>query len=75
MYHGKILLPTEYPFRPPDVLFLTPNGRYEVDTKVRGLSYPDLSHLYRISRGVVAASMGHPHGTARRSGSHDIQGG
>lgn len=36
MYHGKILLPTEYPFRPPDVLFLTPNGRYEVNTKVRG---------------------------------------
>lgn len=34
MYHGKILLPTEYPFRPPDVMFLTPNGRWEVNTKV-----------------------------------------
>ena len=34
LYHGKILLPTEYPFRPPDVLFLTPNGRWEVNQKV-----------------------------------------
>lgn len=34
-FHGRIILPTEYPFRPPHVQFLTPNGRWETDTKVR----------------------------------------
>lgn len=34
MYHGKILLPTDYPFRPPDLVFLTPSGRWEVNNKV-----------------------------------------
>ncbi|WFD41733.1 E2 ubiquitin-conjugating enzyme [Malassezia psittaci] len=34
MYHGKIILPTEYPFKPPDVMFLTPNGRWEVNRKI-----------------------------------------
>lgn len=38
LYHGKVLLPTDYPFRPPHLVFLTPNGRWKVDTKV-GLSY------------------------------------
>jgi ubiquitin-protein ligase len=23
IYHGKILLPLEYPFKPPDIIFLT----------------------------------------------------
>lgn len=35
MFHGKILLPTEYPFRPPDVVFLTPNGRWKTNMKVQ----------------------------------------
>lgn len=34
-YHGHIILPSEYPFRPPHVQFATPNGRWEIDTKVR----------------------------------------
>ncbi|WFD30140.1 E2 ubiquitin-conjugating enzyme [Malassezia sp. CBS 17886] len=34
MYHGKILLPTEYPFRPPHVVFLTPNGRWDIHCKI-----------------------------------------
>ncbi|KAG2173909.1 hypothetical protein INT44_000022, partial [Umbelopsis vinacea] len=33
-YHGRILLPNEYPFRPPEVLFLTPNGRFELNKKI-----------------------------------------
>ncbi|WFD33708.1 E2 ubiquitin-conjugating enzyme [Malassezia cuniculi] len=33
-YHGRIILPTEYPFRPPDIQFLTPNGRWATDTKI-----------------------------------------
>lgn len=35
IYHGRIMLPPEYPFRPPDVMFLTPNGRWELNKKVQ----------------------------------------
>lgn len=34
LYHGKMTLPSEYPFKAPHVIFLTPNGRWSVDTKV-----------------------------------------
>ena len=34
MYHGRILLPAEYPFKPPNIIFLTPSGRFETNTKV-----------------------------------------
>eukprot|EP01129_Flabellula_baltica_P017699 TRINITY_DN98_c0_g1_i2.p1 TRINITY_DN98_c0_g1~~TRINITY_DN98_c0_g1_i2.p1 ORF type:complete len:285 (+),score=67.91 TRINITY_DN98_c0_g1_i2:198-1052(+) len=34
IYHGRILLPAEYPLKPPDVIFLTPNGRFEVNKKI-----------------------------------------
>ena len=34
VYHGRILLPPEYPFKPPNIVFLTPSGRFEVGTKI-----------------------------------------
>lgn len=34
IYHFRILLPAEYPFRPPSVMMLTPSGRFELNTKV-----------------------------------------
>lgn len=34
VYHGRILLPTEYPFKPPNIIFLTPNGRFQVGKKI-----------------------------------------
>lgn len=34
VYHGKILLPPEYPFKPPNIVFLTPSGRFETNVKV-----------------------------------------
>ena len=34
VYHGRILLPAEYPFKPPNIIFLTPSGRFETNTKV-----------------------------------------
>ncbi|KAL7515558.1 hypothetical protein ACHAXN_013441 [Cyclotella atomus] len=34
VYHGRILLPSEYPFKPPNIVFLTPSGRFETNTKV-----------------------------------------
>lgn len=34
IYHGKILLPAEYPFKPPNIMFTTPTGRFETNTKL-----------------------------------------
>ncbi|KAL3508157.1 hypothetical protein ACH5RR_033539 [Cinchona calisaya] len=34
IYHGRIQLPSEYPFKPPSFMLLTPNGRFEVQTKI-----------------------------------------
>ncbi|KXS14613.1 UBC-like protein [Gonapodya prolifera JEL478] len=34
IYHGRILLPAEYPFKPPSIIFLTPNGRFRVNEKI-----------------------------------------
>ena len=34
VYHGKIILPPDYPFKPPNIVFLTPNGRFQVGTKI-----------------------------------------
>lgn len=31
---GRILLPTEYPMKPPSIILLTPNGRFEVGKKI-----------------------------------------
>ncbi len=33
-YHGKIILPPDYPFKPPNIVFLTPTGRFQVNTKI-----------------------------------------
>jgi ubiquitin-conjugating enzyme E2 J1 len=34
IYHGRILLPPDYPYKPPHIIFLTPNGRFETHTKI-----------------------------------------
>lgn len=34
IYHGRIQLPPEYPFKPPAFMLLTPNGRFETQTKI-----------------------------------------
>ncbi|XP_068663325.1 ubiquitin-conjugating enzyme E2 32-like [Aristolochia californica] len=34
IYHGRIQLPAEYPFKPPSFMLLTPNGRFETQTKI-----------------------------------------
>lgn len=33
-YHGRIMFPPDYPFKPPNISFLTPNGRFEVNKKI-----------------------------------------
>lgn len=34
LYAGKILFPPEYPFKAPDFMMLTVNGRFDVNTKI-----------------------------------------
>jgi hypothetical protein len=34
IFHGRILLPPEYPFKPPSFLMLSPTGRFETHTKI-----------------------------------------
>lgn len=34
LYHGRIVLPPEYPMKPPSIILLTPNGRFEIQKKI-----------------------------------------
>ncbi|KAL4447621.1 hypothetical protein ABPG75_004840 [Micractinium tetrahymenae] len=34
IYHGRILMPPEYPFKPPAFVMLTPSGRFETGVKI-----------------------------------------
>lgn len=34
IYHGRIVLPPEYPMKPPSIILLTPNGRFETNKKI-----------------------------------------
>ena len=34
IYHGRIILPPAYPMKPPNVIFTTPNGRFETHKKI-----------------------------------------
>jgi len=33
-YHGKLVLPSEYPFKPPDLVMLNKSGRFDVGSKI-----------------------------------------
>ena len=34
MYQGKVKFPDDYPFKPPSIYMLTPNGRFETDRRL-----------------------------------------
>mgnify|MGYP002260101597 CR=1 FL=1 len=43
-YHGKLVFPKDFPFKPPRIFMTTPNGRFKVNTRsvlqnVYGLPY------------------------------------
>ncbi|RKO89828.1 ubiquitin-conjugating enzyme/RWD-like protein [Blyttiomyces helicus] len=33
-YHGKVIFPSEYPFKPPSIKMITPNGRFQTDYRL-----------------------------------------
>ena len=41
MYYGRLVFPPNFPFGPPKILFLTPNGRFKVNGRM-GFSLSDL---------------------------------
>ena len=34
VYHGKVVFPSEYPYKPPAISMLTPNGRFATSTRL-----------------------------------------
>ena len=34
VYHGKLVFPKEYPMKPPDVIMITPSGRFQPNRKL-----------------------------------------
>jgi ubiquitin-conjugating enzyme E2 J2 len=34
VYHGKLVFPPDYPFKPPGILFVTPSGRFKPGSKI-----------------------------------------
>lgn len=34
VYHGKLVFPGEYPFKPPSIYMITPNGRFKCNTRL-----------------------------------------
>ena len=34
VYHGKVVFPPQYPFKPPSILMFTPSGRFAVNTRL-----------------------------------------
>ncbi|EDO38458.1 predicted protein [Nematostella vectensis] len=32
-YHGKLVFPRDFPFKPPSIYMITPNGRFKVNTR------------------------------------------
>uniref|UniRef100_A0A061SA00 Ubiquitin-conjugating enzyme E2 J2 n=1 Tax=Tetraselmis sp. GSL018 TaxID=582737 RepID=A0A061SA00_9CHLO len=34
VYHGKLVFPPAYPYKPPSIKMLTPNGRFAIDTRL-----------------------------------------
>jgi hypothetical protein len=34
VYHGRLVFPPTYPFKPPSIAMLTPNGRFAINTKL-----------------------------------------
>jgi ubiquitin-conjugating enzyme E2 J2 len=33
-YHGKLVFPADFPFRPPSIYMITPSGRFQTDTRL-----------------------------------------
>ncbi|GFZ49574.1 hypothetical protein JCM24511_07694 [Saitozyma sp. JCM 24511] len=53
LYHFRILLPPSYPMSAPDIILLTPNGRFELGKKANMYRW-----AYILPRRIMAACLG-----------------
>lgn len=58
-YHGRLLMPADYPFKPPTIMMLTPNGRFEVRRPTRDVLWRAHARASpcRVRRGAHVARM------------------
>ncbi|KAL7540211.1 hypothetical protein ACHAWF_006620 [Thalassiosira exigua] len=52
IYHGKLIFPKEYPYKPPGVIMLTPNGRFKPNRRLC-LSMSDVSMMQNAEFGAI----------------------
>eukprot|EP00158_Paraphelidium_tribonemae_P001018 Partr_v1_DN23857_c0_g1_i4_m63796 putative Ubiquitin-conjugating enzyme e2 len=46
-YHGKVIFPPDYPFKPPGIMMITPNGRFKTQTRLC-LSMSDYHRMHTL---------------------------
>ena len=57
-YHGNLIFPREYPFKPPRIKMLTPSGRFAVNTAIC-MSFSDFHpEMWSSSWGVATVVIG-----------------
>ena len=44
LYHGKLVFPSQFPFKPPSIYMITPSGRFEVK-RLRNLRCESITNL------------------------------
>ena len=60
-YHGKLVFPREFPFKPPSIYMITPNGRFKCNTRyVKILPYLPCSVKTELSASTKSISQGQP---------------
>lgn len=62
-YHGTLLFPREFPFKPPSIYMFTPNGRFKTNTRLclsisgKDITLLTLNHLSMILQTVMFLNM------------------
>lgn len=66
IYHGRILLPVEYPFKPPNIIFLTvgsAEGEESTnqcsDASVRPIRHPQANGRFEVGKKICLSVTGH----------------
>lgn len=56
-YHGVVTFPKEYPFKPPSIQMITPNGRFKVTFTIRRITM--LFVVFKVSDWAYNITMSH----------------
>ena len=58
VYHGRILVPADYPMKPPDIIVLTPNGRFPTNHTFFTQYHPWLCR-FEVGKKICLSISGH----------------